>query len=97
MDILKLLSILDGLGKNGEFIHWLLNSLKETIGPGEGSRDWWQVLEDWGSLISFVYECFTFHKEGSNCLEVLLVKLKEGDVLLLKLILDDWSVQETLE
>lgn len=47
LNILELFSVLNGLRKNGKLVHWLLDSLEESISPAEGSRDWWQVLEDW--------------------------------------------------
>jgi hypothetical protein len=43
LDILELLSILDGLGELRQLLHWLVNSLNQTQGPVEGSSNRWHV------------------------------------------------------
>jgi hypothetical protein len=44
-----------------------------------------------------INELFTLHENSCNCLQILLVKLKELNVFLLKLILDDGSVKKSFE
>lgn len=97
LDILVLLSVLDGLGKLREALHWLLDSLIETVSPVEGSGNRRQVVGNGCSLIDLVDESLTLKEDLLDCLKILLVKLQECNVLLLKLILDDWSVEKTLE
>lgn len=97
LDILVLLSVLDGLGKLREALHWLLDSLIETVSPVKGSGNRGQVVGNGCSLIDLVDESLTLKEDLLDCLKILLVKLQECNVLLLKLILDDWSVEKTLE
>jgi hypothetical protein len=54
LDIFVLLSILNRLGKKGELVHWLPDSLVETLGPVESTSNWRQVVRDWGSLVDLV-------------------------------------------
>jgi len=97
LDILVLLSVLDGLGKLREALHWLLDSLIEAVSPVEGSGDRRQVVGNGCSFIDLVDKSLTLKENLLDCLKILLVKLQECNVLLLKLILDDWSVEKTLE
>ena len=97
LDIFVLLSILNRLGKKGELVHWLPDSLVETLGPVESTSDWRQVVRDGGSLVDLVNQGLTFHEDGSDGLKIVFVELKKSNVLLFKLILDDWSVKKSLE
>lgn len=97
LDILVLLSILNRLRKKGELVHWLPDSLVETLGPVQSTSNWRQVVRDGGSLVDLVNQGLTFHEDGSNSLQIVFVELKESNVLLFKLILDDWSVEKSLE
>lgn len=97
LDIFVLLSILNRLRKKGELVHWLPDSLVETLGPVESTSNWRQVVGDGGSLVDLVDQGLTLHEDGSNRLKVVLVEFKESNVLLFKLILDDWSVKKSLK
>lgn len=99
LDILELLSVLNRLRETSQFLHWLFDSLNETMGPGQSACNWRHVGRDWsvGFSLFSVNKHLTFHEDGGNCLQVLLVQFQKSDVLLLKLILNVWSVEESFE
>lgn len=69
------------------------------MSPEECTSDWRHVGRDWsvGFSLFTVDQDLAFHEYGCNCLQVLLVEVEENNVLLLKLVLDVWSVEKALE
>jgi hypothetical protein len=97
LDILELFSILDRLREEGKLLHWFLNSVNDTLSPVKSTRNGRQVAGDRGTLILSVNKSFTFHEDCCNCLQILLIEFEELNVLLLKFILDDGSVEKSFE
>jgi len=97
LNILILFAVLNALRKLRKALHWLLNSLIETVGPVECTGNGRQVVGDGRSLINAVNQAPTLKEDLLNSLQVLLVKLQKSYVFLFKLILNDGTVEETLE
>jgi len=75
LNILILFAVLNALRKLRKALHWLLDSLIETVGPVKGTRNGRQVVGDRRSLIDAVNQATTLKEDLLNSLQVLLVKL----------------------
>jgi len=67
------------------------------LSPVKSTRNGRQVARDGSALILGVNKSLALHEDGGNSLQVTLEELKELNVLLLKLVLDDGSVEELSE
>jgi hypothetical protein len=97
LNIFVLLAVLNALWELWQAFHGLLDTLIEAVGPIKGTRNRWQVVGDRCTLINSVNEAAAFQEDLLHSFQVLLVKLEKGNVLLLKFILNDGSVEEALE
>ncbi len=75
LDILILFTILNGLRELGKTLHWLLNSLIETVSPVESTRDRWQVVGNRSSFVDSIYEAAALKEDLLDSLEILLIEL----------------------
>jgi hypothetical protein len=64
------------------------------LSPVKSTRNRRQVAGDGSALILGVDKSLTLHENGGNTLQVTLEQLEELNVLLLKLVLDNGSVEE---
>ena len=76
LNIFVLFSVLNGLRKSRKSLHWLLDSLIETIGPVKSTSNRWKVIWDGCSLVNAVDKSTTLHEDLLNSLKILLVKFK---------------------
>jgi hypothetical protein len=97
LNILVLLSVLDGLRETRETLHGLLDSLVEPVSPVQGTGNRWQIVGDGSSLVNSVNKSLAFKEDLLHCLQVLFVEFEKSNVLLLKLVLNDGSVEKALE
>jgi len=97
LDVFELLALLDRCRKGLKALHGLMDSVKETAGPIKSTSDWGHVRRNRRAFIDALNEDFSLLEDLLSCLQVILENLKKIDLLALKLILDDGSVQETFE
>lgn len=97
LHILELFTLLDRGRELLETFHGFVDSIEETAGPVKSTGNWGHVRADGGSLINTLNQNSTFLEDLLGDLEVGLEELEEGDLLAFKLILDDGSVEESLE
>ena len=95
--VLVLFTVLQRLLHGHESLHGVLDTLKQTRGPRKSSCDWWHVARNWRVLILLVNQDSSLLEYLSNNLQVLLIELKESDLLLFKLILNDFTSEQALK
>ncbi len=96
-DVSVLFPVLKRLGKALETSHWVLNTLQKTIGPADSTSDGRHIRRDRGVLIFLFNEHLTFLVGLVDFFDVRLEKFEQGLLLLLKLVVDDFSLQEAIE
>jgi hypothetical protein len=71
--IFVLFSVLEGLGEALKALHWVLDTLVETCGPVDGSRNGRHVAGDRGVLVHLIDKYASLLENLTNNLQVLLV------------------------
>ncbi len=91
-DVSVLFSVLKRLGKALETSHWVLNTLHQTIGPADSTSDGRHIRRDRGVLIFFFNEHLALLVGLVDFFDIRLEKFEQVLLLLLKLIINDFSL-----